>query len=50
MSKKNLLYLAISGFFISNAILAELIGVKLILLPIDIPGLGRPAASINVIP
>lgn len=50
MSKKQILYLALSGFFISNAILAELIGVKLFLLPIDIPGLGRPAASIGVIP
>lgn len=50
MSRKNILYLILSGFFITNAILAELIGVKLILLPIDIPGLGRPGASIGVIP
>jgi hypothetical protein len=50
MSKRNILYLVLSGFFISNAILAEIIGVKLFLLPFDIPGLGRPAASIGVIP
>jgi queuosine precursor transporter len=50
MSRKNVLYLVLSGFFVTNAILAELIGVKLILLPIDLPWLGRPAASIGVIP
>lgn len=50
MSKKNILYLVLSGFFVTNAILAELIGVKLILMPFTIPGLGQPAASIGVIP
>lgn len=49
-SRKDLVFLILTAFFISNAILAELIGVKLILLPVNIPGLGQPAASIGVIP
>lgn len=49
-SRKDVVYLVLAAFFISNAVLAELIGVKLILLPVDLPWLGRPAASIGVIP
>lgn len=40
----------LAAFFITNAVLAELIGGKLIFIPIDIPGIGKPAASIGVIP
>lgn len=49
-SRRDIVFLVLSGFFITNAILAEIIGVKLILLPIDIPGIGQPGASIGVIP
>lgn len=49
-SRKDIVYLILTAFFISNAVLAELIGVKLILLPLEIPGIGQPAASIGVIP
>lgn len=49
-SRKDLVYLILTAFFISNAVLAELIGGKLIYIPVDIPLLGRPAASIGVIP
>jgi uncharacterized integral membrane protein (TIGR00697 family) len=49
-SRKDLVYLILTAFFISNAILAELIGGKLIFIPIDLPWLGTPAASIGVIP
>jgi queuosine precursor transporter len=49
-SRKDVVYLVLAAFFISNAVLAELIGVKLILLPVNIPGFGQPAASIGVIP
>ncbi len=49
-SRKDVVYLILTAFFISNAVLAELIGVKLFLFPVDLPWLGRPAASIGVIP
>ena len=49
-SRKDLVYLVLTAFFISNAILAELIGGKLIYIPVDLPWLGQPAASIGVIP
>lgn len=49
-SRKDLVYLVLTAFFISNAVLAELIGGKLIFIPIDLPWLGSPAASIGVIP
>ncbi len=49
-SRKDLVYLVLTAFFISNAILAELIGGKLISIPVEIPWLGMPAASIGVIP
>ncbi len=49
-SRKDLVYLVLTAFFISNAILAELIGGKLITIPVEIPWLGMPAASIGVIP
>lgn len=49
-SKKDLVYLLLTAFFITNAILAELIGGKLIFIPLDIPFIGKPAASIGVIP
>ncbi len=49
-SRKDLVYLVLTAFFISNAILAELIGGKLISIPVMIPWLGMPAASIGVIP
>lgn len=48
-SKKDLVFLILAGFFLGNAIMAELIGVKLILMPFEIPGIGRPAASIGVV-
>lgn len=49
-SRKDLVYLILTAFFISNAVLAELIGGKLIFIPVDLPWLGTPAASIGVIP
>lgn len=49
-SRKDLVYLVLTAFFISNAILAELIGGKLIYIPVELPWLGMPAASIGVIP
>lgn len=49
-SRKDLVYLILTAFFISNAVLAELIGGKLIFIPLDLPLLGKPAASIGVIP
>lgn len=49
-SRKDLVYLILTAFFISNAVLAELIGGKLIFIPYDLPWLGRPAASVGVIP
>jgi len=49
-SRKDLVYLILTGFFISNAVLAELIGGKLIFIPIELPLVGQPAASIGVIP
>ncbi len=49
-SRKDLVYLVLTAFFISNAILAELIGGKLIYIPVVLPWLGMPAASIGVIP
>lgn len=49
-SRKDVVYLILTAFFISNAVLAELIGVKLFLFPVDLPWLGQPAASIGVIP
>lgn len=49
-SKKDIIYLLLTAFFISNAILAELIGGKLIFIPIDLPFVGQPAASIGVVP
>lgn len=49
-SRKDVVYLALSAFFITNAVLAELIGVKLITLPVNLPVLGHPTASIGVIP
>lgn len=49
-SRKNFVYLVLTAFFISNAILAELIGGKLIFIPLDLPFVGKPAASIGVIP
>lgn len=49
-SRRDIVFLILSGFFITNAILAEIIGVKLILLPMDLPGIGQPGASIGVIP
>lgn len=49
-SRKDAIYLILAAFFISNAILAELIGGKLIFIPIDLPFFGKPAASIGVIP
>lgn len=49
-SRKDLVYLILTAFFISNAVLAELIGGKLIYIPVELPWLGMPAASIGVIP
>jgi queuosine precursor transporter len=49
-SKRDVVYLTIAAFFISNAVLAELIGGKLIFMPFEIPGLGRPVASVGVVP
>lgn len=49
-SRKETVYLILTAFFISNAILAELIGGKLIFIPLDLPFVGKPAASIGVIP
>ncbi len=49
-TRRDIVFLVLSGFFITNAILAEIIGVKLILLPINLPGVGQPGASIGVIP
>lgn len=49
-SKKDAIYLLLAAFFITNAVLAELIGGKLIFIPIDLPFFGKPAASIGVIP
>ncbi|MCC6138502.1 MAG: queuosine precursor transporter [Bdellovibrionaceae bacterium] len=49
-TKKDFVYLVLTAFFITNAILAELIGGKLIFIPLDIPFIGKPAASIGVIP
>jgi queuosine precursor transporter len=49
-SRKDLVYLILTAFFISNAVLAELIGGKLINIPVTLPWLGMPAASIGVIP
>lgn len=49
-SRKDLVYLLLTAFFISNAVLAELIGGKLFFMPFEVPGLGQPAASIGVIP
>jgi uncharacterized integral membrane protein (TIGR00697 family) len=49
-SRKDLVYLVLTAFFISNAILAELIGGKLIYIPLELPWFGKPAASIGVIP
>lgn len=49
-SRKDTIYLILTAFFISNAILAELIGGKLIFIPLDLPFVGRPSASIGVIP
>lgn len=49
-SRKDTIYLILTAFFISNAILAELIGGKLIFIPLDLPFVGRPAASVGVIP
>lgn len=48
-SKKDYIFIILAGFFVGNAIMAELIGVKLILLPFEIPWIGRPAASVGVI-
>lgn len=49
-SRKDAIYLMLTAFFITNAVLAELIGGKLIFIPIDLPWIGKPAASIGVIP
>lgn len=49
-SRKEAIYLILAAFFITNAVLAELIGGKLIFIPIDLPWIGKPAASIGVIP
>lgn len=48
-SRRDIVFLILAGFFVANALLGEIIGVKLILLPIDLPWVGRPAASIGVI-
>ena len=49
-SKRDLIYFILAGFFITNAILAEIIGGKLIEIPLPIPGLdGFPVASLGVI-
>jgi len=49
-SRKDIVYLTLAAFFITNAVLAEMIGVKLINVPIVIPWLGQPVSSIGVIP
>jgi hypothetical protein len=49
-SKRNFIYLILTAFFITNAILGELIGGKLFFIPLDLPLVGKPAASIGVIP
>lgn len=48
-SRRDIVFLILSGTFIANAILAEVIGVKLIQIPINLPLVGPPAASIGVI-
>lgn len=48
-SRRDIVFLVLTGFFITNAILAEVIGVKLILFPLDLPLIGQPAASVGVI-
>ncbi len=49
-NRRDTIYLLLAAFFITNAVLAELIGGKLIFIPLDIPWIGKPAASIGVIP
>ncbi|MCB9072822.1 MAG: queuosine precursor transporter [Bdellovibrionaceae bacterium] len=49
-SRRDFVYLCLAAFFVSNAVLAELIGGKLIFMPFELPYLGRPVASIGVVP
>jgi uncharacterized integral membrane protein (TIGR00697 family) len=49
--RKNFVHLILAGFFITNAIVAELIGGKLISIPIPLPFVSDyPVASLGVIP
>ncbi len=50
-SKQDTIFLILAGFFITNAIVAELIGGKLIEIPISLPFMdGYPVASLGVLP
>jgi queuosine precursor transporter len=50
-SRRDLVFLVLAGFFITNAILAELMGGKLVEIPLPLPFLdGFPVASLGVLP